>query len=192
MDLRLVPLPPPPDPSDEDIKPKPYVTCNRTNRQARPCERPAGWGTVHPGTGACKLHGGATPYGISSAILHSELADQVEEYANNPKLLDLKVIVAKMQAVADFFMVGDEGREIPPQYEKAMQALSQATAAIKTMNDILYSRRMAVSVDEMHTILSDIATIIREELAGYPDVQERIARRLTERISRVAPPVIEG
>lgn len=25
------------------------------------CTRPAGWGTNHPGTGRCKLHGGATP-----------------------------------------------------------------------------------------------------------------------------------
>jgi hypothetical protein len=27
---------------------------------AGPCGRPAGWGTDHPGTGRCKLHGGAT------------------------------------------------------------------------------------------------------------------------------------
>lgn len=26
-----------------------------------PCERPAGWGTPHPGVGRCKLHGGSTP-----------------------------------------------------------------------------------------------------------------------------------
>lgn len=25
------------------------------------CRRPAGWGTDHPGVGACKLHGGSTP-----------------------------------------------------------------------------------------------------------------------------------
>ena len=24
------------------------------------CKRPAGWGTIHPGTGKCKLHGGST------------------------------------------------------------------------------------------------------------------------------------
>ena len=28
---------------------------------AGPCTRPAGWGTPHPGIGACKLHGGTTP-----------------------------------------------------------------------------------------------------------------------------------
>lgn len=25
------------------------------------CTRPAGWGTDHPGSGRCKLHGGKTP-----------------------------------------------------------------------------------------------------------------------------------
>jgi hypothetical protein len=36
-------------------------TCGRTTRQGgEPCELPAGWGTDHPGEGACKHHGGAS------------------------------------------------------------------------------------------------------------------------------------
>lgn len=37
--------------------------CGGKKRQGDggPCQRPAGWGTSHVGTGACKLHGGATP-----------------------------------------------------------------------------------------------------------------------------------
>ncbi|GAA0528664.1 hypothetical protein GCM10010172_06580 [Paractinoplanes ferrugineus] len=31
-----------------------------------PCTRPAGWGTDHPGTGRCKLHGGATPSHVAA------------------------------------------------------------------------------------------------------------------------------
>jgi hypothetical protein len=30
-------------------------------RNGRTCSRPAGWGTDHPGVGACKLHAGCTP-----------------------------------------------------------------------------------------------------------------------------------
>ena len=33
--------------------------CNAKGRAGRPCARPAGWGTPHPGYGACKLHGGS-------------------------------------------------------------------------------------------------------------------------------------
>lgn len=38
--------------------------CNGKKRQpeyeGETCKRPAGWGTTHPGIGACKLHGGGT------------------------------------------------------------------------------------------------------------------------------------
>jgi hypothetical protein len=34
----------------------------RTNAET-PCQRPAGWGTGHPGSGRCKLHGGSSPSG---------------------------------------------------------------------------------------------------------------------------------
>jgi nucleotide-binding universal stress UspA family protein len=32
------------------------------------CTQPAGWGTPHPGTGRCKLHGGSSPSHVASAI----------------------------------------------------------------------------------------------------------------------------
>lgn len=38
-------------------------TCGSTTRRGTPCQRPAGWGTNHPGEGRCKLHGGASPRG---------------------------------------------------------------------------------------------------------------------------------
>ena len=34
--------------------------CERTNRRGDPCELPAGWGTDHVGTGACRFHGGSS------------------------------------------------------------------------------------------------------------------------------------
>lgn len=42
--------------------------CGKRKKQDNPdgtitCRRPAGWGTDHPGWGACKLHGGNTPNG---------------------------------------------------------------------------------------------------------------------------------
>lgn len=32
------------------------------------CTRPAGWGTPHPGTGRCKLHGGCLPNQVAAAL----------------------------------------------------------------------------------------------------------------------------
>lgn len=35
--------------------------CEARNRAGNPCQRPAGWGTDHPGIGRCKLHLGSAP-----------------------------------------------------------------------------------------------------------------------------------
>lgn len=36
------------------------MQCGAKTRARTPCQQPAGWGTEHPGTGRCKLHGGAS------------------------------------------------------------------------------------------------------------------------------------
>lgn len=41
------------------------------------CTQAAGWGTPHPGTGRCKLHGGSSPTHVASAIaakMHQDTA----------------------------------------------------------------------------------------------------------------------
>lgn len=44
------------------------VFCGARKRQGEgTCERPAGWGTSHAGTGLCKLHGGSTQSGTKAA-----------------------------------------------------------------------------------------------------------------------------
>lgn len=47
---------------------KRYRMCgSRRNKHPGTCQRPAGWGTPHPGWGRCKLHGGSSPDGIRQA-----------------------------------------------------------------------------------------------------------------------------
>ena len=41
--------------------------CGAKGRAGRPCAQRAGWGTPHPGIGACKLHGGSLPNHIKHA-----------------------------------------------------------------------------------------------------------------------------
>jgi hypothetical protein len=44
---------------DVELYKRDYPTCGRPRKkQPGLCTRPAGWGTVHSGRGACKLHGG--------------------------------------------------------------------------------------------------------------------------------------
>lgn len=51
-------------------KPRRYDTCGSKLSKGKPgsCTRPAGWGTDHPGIGACKLHGGSTPSHKTAAV----------------------------------------------------------------------------------------------------------------------------
>lgn len=42
--------------------------CGAKRRKGGKCGMGAGWGTNHPGTGRCKLHGGSTPNHVKSAI----------------------------------------------------------------------------------------------------------------------------
>lgn len=55
-------------------------TCSRTKRDGSgdPCGLPAGWGTDHPGEGACKHHGGASsgaPEGNANAATHGAYSE---------------------------------------------------------------------------------------------------------------------
>lgn len=68
-------------------------TCGATSkRSGRPCGRPAGWGTNHPGEGKCKLHGGvgqkpSTRYQLANAS--GRLKAAVEHHQADPTPLDL-------------------------------------------------------------------------------------------------------
>lgn len=55
--------------SIHDSAAKRYPVCGaRKKRGTGDCTRPAGWGTPHPGTGRCKLHGGCAPSSVTAGI----------------------------------------------------------------------------------------------------------------------------
>jgi hypothetical protein len=43
------------------------ATCGATKRSGGKCTLAPGWGTIHPGIGKCKLHGGSVPNHIKAA-----------------------------------------------------------------------------------------------------------------------------
>ena len=68
--------------------------CDAKKRQGEGhCERPAGWGTSHPGYGRCKLHGGSTQTGTVAA--------QKAEAAAEAKKLGLTVATTPTAALSD-------------------------------------------------------------------------------------------
>ena len=64
------------NPEQRHDKPK----CGANKKQsAGMCRRPAGWGTDHPGTGQCKLHGGCMPNNRIAAM-EQQARKAVETY----------------------------------------------------------------------------------------------------------------
>jgi len=54
--------------------------CGARTRAGKPCKRPAGWATDHPGEGRCKLHGGAVgKHNAYSVTPHDERTKELVE-----------------------------------------------------------------------------------------------------------------
>lgn len=71
--------------------------CGGKKRQGEgTCTRPAGWGTPHPGTGRCKLHGGSLPGSVKGA--RRIQAEQAVAAYGLP--VDVDPMVAILQEVA--------------------------------------------------------------------------------------------
>ena len=62
--------------------------CGRPRHQADgTCQRPAGWGTPHPGSGPCKLHGGSLPVVIAAEgrrAVEAQAVAFLEQYGWEP------------------------------------------------------------------------------------------------------------
>jgi hypothetical protein len=78
------------------------------------CNRPAGWGTDHPGQGRCKLHGGSTPIksGRFSKIQRPRLRELIAEMESDPDPLNILPELAVARGLfIDFIERFDEWRE---------------------------------------------------------------------------------
>lgn len=84
-------------------------TCDARTRSGTACQRPAGWGTDHAGTGRCKLHGGGSAgapikHGIYSAKHHERLAARIREHGSNPHPKGLEEELALCRALLAEFL----------------------------------------------------------------------------------------
>lgn len=141
-----------------------------------PCTQPAGWGTNHPGEGACKLHGGCSPikHGRYSQI-KGHLGKKIQEHFSNPNPLDLLPELASLSALLEIWLTKNDTKEM------AAQAMSGAIPLIdgirKTVDTIhkMQTRELLTS-REMEMGIMELSRIISEEVKD-PDVITRIANR---------------
>lgn len=77
-------------------------TCGAKGKQSgQPCKRPAGWGTDHPGSGKCKLHGGSTPAptGRYASIARPRVQELLKKFEADPDPLNLLPEVQVLRAL---------------------------------------------------------------------------------------------
>lgn len=74
------------EPAADRGKPKCGGKRRAADSEGKPCTRPAGWGTPHPGTGRCKLHGGSTQSHTAAARV--VLAEQAVVTFGLPREID--------------------------------------------------------------------------------------------------------
>lgn len=78
--------------------------CGARKRQGEgTCHRPAGWGTPHPGTGNCKLHGGCTRDQITADTVNRAYAElaQLDVLPVGDPLEQLAILAGQVLAWRD-------------------------------------------------------------------------------------------
>lgn len=136
------------------------------------CKRPAGWGTDHPGQGACKLHGGSTPTHRRAA-----LREQAQRTAHEALALlgrdGVAPIVNPLEALAslagEIVATKDIFRERVAQLREEAWRYEDAKGGEQLRAEIAMYER---ALDRSARVLSDIARLkIDERLTAITEQQ---------------------
>jgi hypothetical protein len=132
------------------------ATCGAKRKKGGKCTMAAGWGTSHPGIGACKLHGGSMPNHVRSAAK--------QEMRN---LLGTPREVTPEQAILDCIRIRSGEIEWLSQ---EMTRLSEASWVEETM----LGKQFHLYARERQAALRDVARF--SQMAIQMNVEERRVR----------------
>jgi hypothetical protein len=156
----------------------PLILCEAKTRQAgRPCSRPAGWGTDHPGGGRCKLHGGASSgrpvtHGRYSLKHRKSLLGKVDRLLSDPTPGDLSQELALTRALLqDYLDRLPQERELSTGEISVCQSLlREIRTIVDTMNRIY--ERSSLTAAEVQYLKARIADLA---VKYVPDDMKRAA-----------------
>lgn len=159
--------------------------CGGKTRAGGSCARPKGWGTDHPGTGRCKLHGGSTPNGRKSAQReqavtavatyglprevdpHAALVEELHRTAGHVAWLGLKV--AELQSDHLYGPVGGGEHSIPRQEPHVWVGLYQAerkhfTEVAKTCIACGIAERQVALAEQQGQIIAQVLQAVARDM----------------------------
>lgn len=125
------------------------TVCNAKTKDGGHCQRPAGEGTSHPGTGRCSRHrgncGAPIAHGRYSTLAPKHIRKRVEELSADPTLMDLTSEVALVTCMIEeeLRLIKDEAGEQAEAwlqartlYEGVVNNVGNQAVAMKNMTEL--------------------------------------------------------
>jgi hypothetical protein len=146
--------------------------CDGTKRQGEPgtCHRPAGWGTPHPGTGRCKLHGGTLRGSVAAGsrdLLNRQARSYLAKYGvavpvDNP-VQKLSELAGECDALRSYFAMRVQQLQDPDFTSTTDLGVDQINALVTA-----YER----ALDRCAKVLTDMAKLnLDERLVRVSELQ---------------------
>lgn len=166
---------------------KNYEICGaKAKSTGKLCQKPAGWGTDHPGVGKCKLHGGATPikHGLYSQYTNHRLAAVIDKLSEDEELLNLRKTIAMQQAlIIDILNKVESGDlELNPKLSSTLCSIGDKLGKnIERRQKVEEGEKYILQIEQVQNIVNQIVIIIQEEVKD-PRIIESIGTKLEKRI----------
>jgi len=113
-----------------------YDTCDGKTKAETLCQRPAGWGTDHPGQGRCKLHAGVSgtiTHGRYSKIKRPALKAVMAQYEADPEPLNLLPELAFLRSVLHDYV---DGKGMPPDPDTTARLLAEISRIVARIEKV--------------------------------------------------------
>ena len=150
--------------------PKQGPKCGRPRRRgAGPCTQAAGWGTDHPGEGACKLHGGCTPikHGRYSNVARAKLGSTLAQIEADPDPLDLMPELHLLRGLAQHHL---ETYGATPVGADLLERVIRAVDAIQK-----HKAKSAITLETLNRVVEQIGVTVARHVKD-PKVLAAIER----------------
>jgi len=136
--------------------------CGGECSDGTPCERPAGWGTDHPGKGRCKLHGGNAgrppEHGLYSETAREEIAERIEAAREQP-IGEIRAEVAVVRGLLQDYLTGVENAD-----EDTIGDITTLVAEVRRAADTVskMDAREALTARHVEYLQARLADILTE------------------------------
>jgi hypothetical protein len=183
--------------------------CGANKRNGGVCQMAAGWGTPHPGIGACKLHGGAAPNHVKAAAKEElrRLLGQEKEInpfeaimwcirirAGEVEWLTEKMADLEKEAWVEETLVGKQFHLYARERQAAMGDLVRFSQIAISMG--IAERYVRLAEVYGHTIAKLIEAVLSDPQLGLTAEQKAVAPQVIRRqlvaIKSAENDIIEG